>query len=151
MTLHVDHSMTRKIVTIGPETSPDIARRIMKEANFRHLPVINQDGSLVGILSDRDLLSCQNCPSDADSIETVEQCMTPNPLTCTKDISMQEVAKIMIDRKIDCLPIVEGGELVGLITSTDLLELLASGRMSDEPRIPWNFQFANMTPVQPIP
>jgi acetoin utilization protein AcuB len=112
-------AMTRAVVVVSPTVGLPAARRLMERMNIRHLPVVI-DGRLVGIVSDRDLLGR---PEGVDP-GTCGEVMTPSPLTCSPDSSVGTVAAMMIEHKIDSLPVVLGERLIGLVTSTDLLELL---------------------------
>jgi acetoin utilization protein AcuB len=112
-------AMTREIVVVAPEVSLKAATRMMKRLHVRHLPVVSA-GRLLGILSDRDLLERR----EADVSITCGEAMTPAPITCSPDTSVSRVAALMLEHKIDSVPVVEGGQLVGLVTSSDLLELL---------------------------
>jgi acetoin utilization protein AcuB len=112
-------AMTREIVVVAPEVSVKAAERMMKRLHVRHLPVVSA-GRLLGILSDRDLLERR----EADVSVTCGEAMTPAPITCSPDTSVSRVAALMLEHKIDSVPVVDGGQLVGLVTSSDLLELL---------------------------
>ena len=109
--------MTRDVVVVSPNVSVSGAARLMNRLKIRHLPVI--DGlRLVGILSDRDLLKHGNGVTCAEA-------MTPAPVTCSPESTVGRVAQLMLEHKIDSIPIVSlSGALAGLVTSTDLLGLL---------------------------
>ncbi len=109
--------MTRDVVVVSPTISVGAAARLMSRLKIRHLPVI-EDRRLVGILSDRDLLRHENSVACAEA-------MTPAPVTCSAESSVGRVAQLMLEHKIDSIPIVSpSGTLTGLVTSTDLLGLL---------------------------
>jgi acetoin utilization protein AcuB len=109
--------MTRDVVVVSPTVSVGAAARMMDRLHIRHLPVV-EAGRLVGILSDRDLL--RHPPS-----ATAGEAMSIAPVTCSADASVSRIAQLMLDRKIDSIPIVSpSGTLTGLVTSTDLLWLL---------------------------
>ncbi len=119
--------MTRK-VTFALET--DLVDRVWNAMNalgVRHVPV-TRNRKVVGILSDRDILKLAKEDPDGRlkvPSRLVGEVMTKDVFTCHTRSSIGEVAKIFIDKKIDSLPVVhEGGELVGIITTTDLLRLL---------------------------
>jgi CBS domain-containing protein len=110
-------AMTRDVLVVSPSVNADAARRMMERKHVRHLPVVT-GGRLVGILSDRDLLLA------ARSL-TCGEAMTPAPITCRTHTSVSRVAELMLTHKFDSVPVVdEDGQLVGLVTSTDLLSLL---------------------------
>jgi CBS domain-containing protein len=115
--------MTRDVVVVPPELLVSAARKMMEHSRIRHLPVVKR-GRLVGIVSDRDLLPCEG--GDLEGARTlVAEVMTPAPITCSISTTISRVAQIMLEHKIDCLPVVDpSGILVGLVTSSDLLQLL---------------------------
>lgn len=138
-------AMTRNVICVHEGDSIESARDIMKEWDIRHLPVV-QDRVLLGILSDRDLLLHTNGDRLAGdgqmSDRTVRETMTRKPITCNPSDSISHIAGLMVDNKIDCVPVVEedDGELVGLVTSSDLLDLLREKEILDASRaVPWNF------------
>lgn len=134
--------MTRNPITVAPQDSLRRAIALMKEGNFRRLPVL-EDEQLVGIVTDRDIRLAANSPiilrerwQDEYLLDhvKVEACMTPDPITVTPDSSVEEAARLMRGRKVGGLPVVQEGKLVGIITETDILnhfiELLEEERVS---------------------
>ncbi len=109
--------MSREVVCVTPSYSAIEALRLMREEGVRHLPVVSRQ-KLVGVLSDRDLLGNQDLDREVVTL------MTPLPITCPPSATVGRLAELMVQQRIDCVPIVEGDTLVGIITSTDLLELL---------------------------
>lgn len=135
-------AMTRNVVCIDPNDSISDAHQVMTEWEIRHLPVLH-NGRLVGILSDRDVLLRSRATEEGLDIDDVpvEDAMTPHPITCMPATSIAEIGRAMTSHKIDSVPVVdEDGELVGLVTSTDLLELLCAKEESLAARtIPYSF------------
>jgi acetoin utilization protein AcuB len=124
--------MTKKVVTISPDTSITEAARITKENKIRHLPIMKKD-KLVGILSDRDIK--EYVPSKATSLDVyelhyllaktkVEGIMTKKVITTTLDSPIEKAAMAMLENKIACLPVLENNQLVGIITDQDIFQVL---------------------------
>jgi acetoin utilization protein AcuB len=115
--------MTEDPVTITESATVGQALAIIDEKNVRHLPVLDELGSLVGILSERDLWR-------AAGEASVSQVMTREVVTVTEYTALEEAARIMADHKISSLPVMRHDKLVGIITETDLfmifLELLGA-------------------------
>lgn len=131
--------MTHNPVTIRETTSLHDALKIMRENKVRRLPVLDKQGKLIGIVSEKDLLYASPSPATSLSVWevnylvskiTVSDLMTRNVITVCEDCPIEEAARIMVDNKIGGLPIVRGDQLVGIITETDLfkvfLELLGA-------------------------
>jgi acetoin utilization protein AcuB len=124
--------MTANPVTVTPRNAIRTAVNLMREGGFRRLPVVDR-GRLVGIITDRDLRRAANSPFVVreqwydnfilDHIE-VGSCMTPNPITVEPGLTVAEVAQVMRNNKIGGLPVVTDGQLVGIVTDTDLLDFL---------------------------
>lgn len=122
-------TMTRDVVCVPPELPLSRAWALMLELRVRHLPVV-QRGSLVGIVSDRDVLARSALTDDGAVVvddRYVGDAMTVGPFTCHTSTPVAVLAQTMIDHKIDALPVVAENDpesIVGLVTSTDLLWLL---------------------------
>ena len=130
MTAHeqVSQEMTLLAITIGPEESLDHAYQIMRKAGVRHLPVLNDAGMVVGILSDRDILR-QGCLLHNTEVylnsRQVKEAMSAGVHTCRTGDRLGDIADAMVHHGIDGLPVVDQNDhLVGIITSTDLLRYL---------------------------
>jgi acetoin utilization protein AcuB len=115
--------MTPPPATITGETLVKEALGIVQEHKLRHLPVLDDRGRLVGIVSEKDLLR-------AEGDSRVENVMTRKVITVTEYTALEEAARIMADHRISSLPVMRDGKLVGIITETDLfyvfLELLGA-------------------------
>ena len=118
--------MTRDVVVANVSLPIAAAWTVLERERVRHLPVVEQ-GVLVGIVSDRDLLLTAS-RADAGKLsfpdKVLGEIMSTAVVTCTANTSVAEAARLMIDKKIDALPVVAGSRLVGIVTSTDLLGLL---------------------------
>ena len=126
--LLVKDSMTREVVALSPETTAAEALGLCRERRIRHLPVV-EGGRLVGIVSDRDLRSAAPALGDSDRASALERIgisdvMTRDVVSARPDDPIEVAANRMRERRIGCLPVVEGGELVGIITSSDVMEAL---------------------------
>ncbi len=124
--------MTRKVVTLPGSATLREAITSMRRLGIRQIPIVDGE-RLVGIVTDRDLKHAT--PSMLSGIGQEEfdrildtthvaQIMTRNPLPVTPATSLGDAAKILADRKFGALPVVEGGRLVGIITTSDLLRAL---------------------------
>jgi CBS domain-containing protein len=145
----VNTNMTVDVVWVSPDESIKNVYNFMTKNNIRHIPVISYD-QLVGIISDRDIFKVGSL--DANSklvlpIKNAGEVMTSCPVTCNGEEKISKVAKLMIDKKIDCLPVVSSfRSLKGLITSTDLMKLLKRPETVDtDSPIPYEFRVCNMS------
>jgi acetoin utilization protein AcuB len=127
----VKDRMTLNPITITLDTSFPEAFRILREEGFRHLPVTDKMGKLVGIVAQTDLL--HGSPSPATTLSVFEmnyllanlhvsEVMSSPPITVSDDIPLEEAARILVEKKIGCLPVTRDGNLVGMITETDFFE-----------------------------
>ena len=130
------------LMTVNPDTvKADMPLRdvinIMKVEGCRQLPVVDAEGRVVGIVTDRDVRLAMNSPivlhsrwQDAELLNTVtvNSCMTPNPITVMPTTPAYRAAEMLSAYKFGALPVVEKGELVGIITVTDFLDRFASGQ-----------------------
>lgn len=132
---HVPKHMRVKLVTVGPTDNLNIAVRKMHDSNIRHLPVV-VEGELIGIVSDRDLRRACGVGMIEDEIAEatgafyigsteVLEVMSRDVLTIAEDATMMTAVRTMADERIGCLPVMRGNHLVGLLTDTDLLRLIA--------------------------
>ncbi len=125
----------RNPVTIGPDASFYEARNLIHEKGVRHLPVVDKNNMLVGIVTDRDIREA--APSDATLLSVqelnyllgklkVSSFMTPKDklITITPDTIIEEAVQLMHDHKIGSLPVLEGTKLYGIFTETDALDHL---------------------------
>jgi len=128
----VREKMRRSVITIGPDQSLLVARERMRKHSIRRMPVV-RDGQLVGMVTDRDVRQAWASPATALSTHellylldkvTVAQIMTPKVVTVTPDTPLVEAARLLHAHKIGGLPVVEGKRVVGILTETDLLEVL---------------------------
>jgi acetoin utilization protein AcuB len=118
-------------MTVTPDTKVEAALKRMREAKVRRFPVVDDDGKLVGIVSEKDLLYAAPSPATSLSIYelhylysriAVDQVMTEEVTTVEHDAPIEEAARIMVDNKIGGLPVMREGKLVGIITETDIFK-----------------------------
>ncbi len=128
----VKERMTRNPITIRPDTPVTEAQTMMKREKIHHLPVLDKDEKLVGIVSEKDLLYASPSPASTLSVYEmtsllaklkVEKVMSKNVVTAAEDVPLEEAARIMADRGIGGLPILRGSALVGIITESDLFRV----------------------------
>ena len=128
--MNVFDIMTHKPVTIRPEATLREALEKMDEVGCHHLPVMSSEGHLVGILSDRDCRTALNSPyilrerwQDDQLIDTLQirGIMTPAPIVTEPNAFAGEAARLMLINHINCLPVMRGETLIGIITSSDIL------------------------------
>src|SRR3990170_4196158 len=129
--MNVARRMKRNPVFVDEADSMKKAMDLLKEHEIRHLPVLKDGEKLVGILSERDIKQASPSPATALEIREiyylldkvkVKQIMTRRVFTVSSNASIEEAALIMREKKIGCLPVVDGGRLVGILTETDILD-----------------------------
>jgi acetoin utilization protein AcuB len=116
----VRNRMSRPAVTIRQDADFQKALALMQEKKLRRLPVVDDDGQLVGIIVERDLLVA--AMRYLQSRVEVGDVMTRNVVSVGPDTDLNEVARMMLERKIGGLPVVEHGRLVGIITESDIFK-----------------------------
>jgi acetoin utilization protein AcuB len=126
--LLVRDSMTRDVVTLSPQTTAAEALALCREKGIRHLPVM-EEGRLVGMVSDRDLRSATPALGDPARAEALQKIrvwgvMARDVLTAHPEDPIEQAANTMREKKIGCLPVVEADELVGILTSSDVMAAL---------------------------
>lgn len=129
----IERRMTLNPVTISPDASVVEASELMKKEKVHRLPVLDKDKKLVGVISEKDILYASPSPASSLSIHemayllsqlTVRKLMTKNPVTISKDVPVEEAARIMVDEDLSCLPVVEEDRLVGIVSKSDLFKIL---------------------------
>jgi CBS domain-containing protein len=146
--LKVKDIMTKELITVSPETEIVYATKLLLENRINGVPVTNETGKLVGILCQSDLIAQQKklpVPSFFSFLDglitltsmkhfekevqkiaaiTVAQAMTPNPVTVRPDTEIETVAALMVDNNFHTIPVVDEGELVGIVGKEDILRTL---------------------------
>ena len=135
----VGQVMTRDVVTILPEENLTQLLAVMQDCGFRHLPVVDDEEGkrLVGLVTERDLLWLTVSPlepgSDTRKSSFAEQTFVSRVMvhdveTVKESAKTSEAAQVMLEHKIGALPVVDDdGALVGILTTSDLLKLIAAG------------------------
>ncbi len=142
--MFISDRMCRELITAGPDLTIGEARALMTEKGIRHLPVVDGDGKLLGIVSDRDLRDAM--PSTllkkADYEQTlarisghpISEIMTGNPQTIYPYYTIQDCLLIIQKKKVGALPVVDdNGRLQGILSTRDLLKAFVNVMNIDEP------------------
>ena len=117
--------MRREVRTIGPADSASTARELFRRYDIHHLVVVDRK-NVIGILADRDLV-------DVDTDTPVQRAMSHPPVTIAPDETVRKAAAMMTGHVIGSLPVVDDGKLVGIVTTYDLVALLAKGAAHPAP------------------
>ncbi len=132
--LRVRDLMTSNVTTLQRNDKLTLADDIMRLGRIRHLPVIGEDGQLAGIVSQRDLFRGalaqalgygQRAQRKLLDTLVVKEVMSADVITTSPDTPLAEAARVLVERKIGCLPVVEAGRLVGILTEGDFVALAA--------------------------
>lgn len=129
----ISEIMTKKVITLSQADDLETAEKLFKTKNIRHIPVVSGE-NIVGMLSYTDLLRI----SFADAVDedesyvdavvynmfTIEQVMAKNLISVSPQTTIKEVAEILSKREFHALPVVENDKLVGIVTTTDLINYL---------------------------
>ena len=133
--LHAHQIMSSPVTTLTPETSILEAWRLFRAKRYRHIPVVDSEGRLVGIVADRDLLRYAAVngripPFDEHSVEAqtaIATLMKPRVLTATPDTEIRQIARVLIEQHIGAMPIMDyQGRLRGIVTRSDILRALVT-------------------------
>lgn len=116
--------MSVEVITVGADDPASVARATMRQHRIRHLVVI-EDGRLVGIVSERDLGGTRGAASTRD--RSVRDLMAADPVSASPATTLRQAANLMRGRTVGCLLVVEDGRVVGIVTTTDLLDQLGRG------------------------
>jgi CBS domain-containing protein len=130
--------MSRDVATVRRNDQLLIADDLMQLGRIRHTPVLDDDGQqVVGVLSQRDLFRGAlaralgygaHAQQKMLGMLLVKDVMTNDPVTTTPDTPIADAARLMLERKIGCLPVVEGGKLIGILTESDFVRFASRSR-----------------------
>jgi len=124
--------MTEDLISLRDSDSLLAAKKAMEDAHIRHLPIIDANGAFVGLLTHRDMLAAsvsRLAEIDDDTQEEIysgiplREVMRADVAMATPDLPLRQAAEVLLTQKYGCLPIVEGGKLVGILTSSDFIRL----------------------------
>ncbi len=136
--MNVSEMMTAKPIAIHQDQPLRRAIEIMENNGFHHLPVINSESQLVGIITERDCLAALNLPrslrdlhdapssrkaaaAPASSRTPVRSVMTPAPIVIEPDADADDAVRLMLNNHVGCLPVMRSETLVGIITTSDVM------------------------------
>jgi acetoin utilization protein AcuB len=142
----VKNVMTENPLTVGPDAPLRQAVNLMRDRKIRHLPVVEDGGRLVGMLTDRDVRHAALVPALAQHLPwelrrlkslRIRDVMTWSVVTTHPEATLAQAGVIMFQRRIGSLPVVEEGRLVGILTETDVLSALTKGQETDPDALVW--------------
>lgn len=118
--MRIHEIMSKSVVAVGPARSLDEVRDQMKRTRIRHMVVVD-GGRVVGVVSDRDLAHART------GARTVADVMSRDVVSAKPDTTVKQAANLLRGRTIGCLPVFDDKRLAGIVTTTDLLDLLGRG------------------------
>jgi CBS domain-containing protein len=141
MVMKVSEIMSRPVITVTPDTGVKAAAKLLIERDFSALPVVDAKGRLVGIVSEADLLSMETrpdprtratplAPTAGSSPTTVEEVMTKDVHVVAADSEVSQAARIMLEAGVKRVPVMRGRQLVGILSRSDLVKVIA--RLDDD-------------------
>jgi CBS-domain-containing membrane protein len=132
--MKVKDIMAQDVTTLGRNDSLDLADDVMMLGRMRHIPVIDE-GRVVGVVSQRDLFRSalaaalgygETAQKKLLRTLRVKEVMSEPAIIISPEATIKEAVRLMLEKKIGCLPVVQGHTLVGIITETDLLRYVGS-------------------------
>ena len=141
--------MTREPYTLGPDDTLAQARQLMAEHHIRHIPVLSADNSLIGLVSQRDVLAAgdskilnrEDAAGAKDHYVALSSIMTSPVQTVEEDASLRGTAMRLQKNKLGCLPVLNAGRLVGIITDSDFVTIAINLMEQLESNEPDEFDF----------
>ena len=129
--MRVHEIMTRRVQTVAHTENAEAAWNLMRWKRIHHLVVTGEGGEVVGVVSARDLGGRDR--DEVRRMRPIGAMMTAYAVKATPDMPVRQAANVMRGWNIGCLPVVEGGKLVGIVTVSDLLRIVAEGIERPEP------------------
>lgn len=115
--------LSSPVFTLSAEETLSSVKTIFARKKFRHIPIVNSEDTLLGIISERDILRA--LAEDIHSDTNIKELMNMRVLTTISDATIRESAKVMINERIGCLPVLSSNQkLIGIITRSDILRLI---------------------------
>ncbi len=128
----VRDTMSKHLVTLRENNTVSQARQIMGEQQIRHIPIINDSGDFVGLLTQRDVLAAtvsilaevdQQTIDEMEASIPIRELMTTAVTVVHEDTDLREAATNLLELKLGCLPVLSNGRLVGILTEADFIKL----------------------------
>ncbi|MCA8980590.1 MAG: CBS domain-containing protein [Planctomycetes bacterium] len=136
--MHIAEIMTPDPIVVGPDCPLDDAIHLFEQCGFRHLPVV-EDGALIGMVSDRDLslatgwvLADYRRTEDSDGPQAVREIMRSPVLSLSTLDTPEDVAAMIVGKRIGAVPIMNGKKLAGIVTETNLLEAFREEKLATD-------------------
>lgn len=132
----VEDVMSTDLFTLGRNDKLSVADDLMKQQRIRHIPILDSDGELCGIVTQRDLFRgiLLRSLGYGDRAEqklldslSIKDAMHDEVLTISATSTLGDAATLMLSNKVGCLPVVDGGRLVGMISEADFVKQFAGG------------------------
>ena len=128
--LTVAEIMTREPYTLGPDDTLATARQLLAEHHIRHIPVVSADGSLIGLVSQRDVLAAGDTSvlnreggNSRENYVALSSIMSSPVQSVDESASLRGTALHLQKHKVGCLPVLRKGKLVGIITDSDFVAI----------------------------
>lgn len=133
--LYVKDLMTTEVFSLRKEDTVSAARSLMNLARIRHVPIVDDQGNFIGIITHRDILAAaisrlagidHQTQEELDATIPLNELMRKDVQVATPEMTLRQAAAILLEHKYGCLPVVDGERLVGIITEADFLKLVIS-------------------------
>ena len=128
----VKNIMTKDVFTLNHNESLSAAKDLMDLARIRHIPIVDNQGRFAGLLTHRDILAAtiselagidRETQNEIESGIPIREIMQTDVVTVSADLSLKEAARLLLEEKYGCLPVICEGKLCGIITEADFLRL----------------------------
>ncbi len=120
--------MTRKVATIHPDASVQEAAQLLDQKRISGVPVVDTDGLIIGIITEADIISKVN----REGLRVVD-IMSHDVIAVREETPVNEIASLLIERKIKRVPVVHNGKLVGIVSRADIVHAVAQGHLIIRP------------------